>query len=87
MFHSALLFAYLRQADEFSYWNFFLDWGPLSLGNLFRFCRTLNYKLKSDRLLGKVITPQQEKYAHAKNFVDSNRMPIAVPLFLEKRTG
>lgn len=44
-----------EQADEFSYWNFFLDWGPLSLGNLFRFCRTLNFKLKSERLVGKVI--------------------------------
>ncbi len=44
------------KADEFSYWNFFLDFGPLSLGNLFRFCRTLNFKLKSERLQGKVNT-------------------------------
>lgn len=54
---SAILYACLRrQADEFSYWNFFLDFGPLSLGNLFRFCRTMNFKIKSDRLQGKVIS-------------------------------
>lgn len=43
-----------RQADEFTYWNFFLDWGPHSLGNVYRFCRTLDFKLRSNRLEGKV---------------------------------
>lgn len=42
------------QVDEFTYWNFFLDWGPLSLNNLYRFCRALNFKLRSDRLKEKV---------------------------------
>lgn len=45
----------LSQADEYTYWNFFLDWGPHSLANLFRFCRTLSFKLRNDRLKGKVI--------------------------------
>ena len=33
------------------YWNFFLDFGPLNLGQLYRFCMKLNYKLNSDKSL------------------------------------
>ena len=32
------------------YWNFFLDFGPLNLGQLYRFCEKLNNKLR-DRAL------------------------------------
>ncbi|CBJ27072.1 conserved unknown protein [Ectocarpus siliculosus] len=54
----------LIPADEFSYWNFFLDWGPLSLGNLFRFCRTLNFKLANERRLGKAVYVYSGTHAH-----------------------
>lgn len=33
------------------YWNFFLDFGPLNLGQLYRFCAKLNYKLNEDQNL------------------------------------
>ncbi|CAN0492655.1 unnamed protein product, partial [Laminaria digitata] len=39
---------------EFTYWNFFLDWGPLSLGSVYRFCRTLGHKIGSQELQGQV---------------------------------
>jgi Dual specificity protein phosphatase, N-terminal half len=32
--------------NELVYWNFFLDFGPLNLGQLFRFCKKLNDKLR-----------------------------------------
>lgn len=32
--------------QELVYWNFFLDFGPLNLGQLFRFCAKLNDKLR-----------------------------------------
>ena len=32
--------------NEFVYWNFFLDFGPLNLGQLARFCKKLNDKLR-----------------------------------------
>lgn len=53
-FFVRLMMTTFWQADEYTYWNFFLDWGPLSLGSLYRFCRKLNNKLRDDRLLGKV---------------------------------
>ncbi|KAJ8613613.1 hypothetical protein CTAYLR_006160 [Chrysophaeum taylorii] len=31
--------------DKLVYWNFFLDFGPLNLGHLYRFCAMLNAKL------------------------------------------
>lgn len=41
--------------NELVYWNFFLDFGPLNLGQLYRFCQGLNAKLKDERLKDKVI--------------------------------
>lgn len=32
--------------DKLVYWNFFLDFGPLNLGQLYRFCAMLNEKLR-----------------------------------------
>lgn len=32
--------------NELVYWNFFLDFGPLNLGQLVRFCKKLNDKLR-----------------------------------------
>ena len=41
--------------NELVYWNFFLDFGPLNLGQTYRFCSMLNSKLADSRLKDKVI--------------------------------
>jgi cell division cycle 14 len=41
--------------SELIYWNFFLDFGPLNLGQLYRFCQGLNAKLRDERLRDKVL--------------------------------
>lgn len=41
--------------DKFIYWNFFLDFGPLHLGHLYRFCEMVNEKLEDPRLSSKQI--------------------------------
>ena len=38
---------YFSIDNELIYWNFFLDFGPLNLGQLYRFCTKLNTKLSS----------------------------------------
>eukprot|EP00577_Skeletonema_sp_RCC1716_P005916 CAMPEP_0113418648 /NCGR_PEP_ID=MMETSP0013_2-20120614/26327_1 /TAXON_ID=2843 ORGANISM="Skeletonema costatum, Strain 1716" /NCGR_SAMPLE_ID=MMETSP0013_2 /ASSEMBLY_ACC=CAM_ASM_000158 /LENGTH=625 /DNA_ID=CAMNT_0000305915 /DNA_START=239 /DNA_END=2116 /DNA_ORIENTATION=+ /assembly_acc=CAM_ASM_000158 len=38
---------YFSIDSELIYWNFFLDFGPLNLGQLYRFCSKLNAKLSS----------------------------------------
>lgn len=38
---------YFSIDNEFIYWNFFLDFGPLNLGHLYRFCALLHTKLTS----------------------------------------
>ena len=35
--------------NDLVYWNFFLDFGPLNLGQFYRFSNLLNSKLQSDR--------------------------------------
>jgi cell division cycle 14 len=40
---------------ELVYWNFYLDFGPLNLGQLYRFCEKLNKKLDDPRLKDKAI--------------------------------
>jgi cell division cycle 14 len=37
------------------YWNFFLDFGPLNFGQLYRFCEILNNKLTDPKLKDKII--------------------------------
>jgi len=37
------------------YWNFYLDYGPLNLGHVIRFCTLLNKKLKDPKLKDKEI--------------------------------
>ncbi|KAJ1452948.1 dual specificity protein phosphatase [Pelagophyceae sp. CCMP2097] len=37
------------------YWNFFLDFGPLNLGQMYRFCALLNGKLNAPEHQGKVL--------------------------------
>lgn len=41
--------------DALLYFPFFLDYGPLSLGNLYKFCQTVNGKLTDKQLYGKKI--------------------------------
>ncbi len=41
--------------NDLVYWNFFLDFGPLNLGHLYRYCQLLNSKLSDNRLKDKVI--------------------------------
>ena len=50
--------------NELVYWNFFLDFGPLNLGQLFRFCQQLNAKLNDRRLAGKRIIYYSGTHAH-----------------------
>ena len=50
--------------NELVYWNFFLDFGPLNLGQLFRFCQQLNAKLNDRRLAGKRIYYYSGTHAH-----------------------
>ena len=37
---------YFSIDEELVYWNFFLDFGPLNLGQLYRFCTILKNKLE-----------------------------------------
>jgi len=41
--------------NELVYWNLFLNFGPLNLGQLYRFCTILNGKLSSEKHKKKVI--------------------------------
>ncbi|KAL3816244.1 hypothetical protein ACHAXA_002190 [Cyclostephanos tholiformis] len=41
--------------DELVYWNFFLDFGPLNLGQLYRFCERMNDKLSNPTLRNHVL--------------------------------
>lgn len=46
---------YFSTDTELVYWNFFLDFGPLNLGHLLRFCLSLNAKLEDIKLKDKTI--------------------------------
>mmetsp|Transcript_10726 Transcript_10726/g.31746 ORF Transcript_10726/g.31746 Transcript_10726/m.31746 type:complete len:519 (-) Transcript_10726:211-1767(-) len=46
---------YFNIDEELVYWNFFLDFGPLNLGQLYRFCVKLNEKLEDPRLSDRTI--------------------------------
>ena len=46
---------YFNIDSELVYWNFFLDFGPLNLGQLYRFCEKLNTKLNDPRLANRAI--------------------------------
>eukprot|EP00986_Skeletonema_menzelii_P011864 scaffold6237_cov153-Skeletonema_menzelii.AAC.10 len=46
---------YFSIDSELIYWNFFLDFGPLNLGQLYRFCSKLNAKLSSPQYKDSII--------------------------------
>jgi len=50
--------------QELVYWNFFLDFGPLNLAHLYRFCQRMNAKLKSEALRDKIIYYYCGSHAH-----------------------
>jgi cell division cycle 14 len=50
--------------QEFIYWNFFLDFGPLNLGHVYRFCLLLNKKLTDPRLKDKIIYYYSGTHGH-----------------------
>lgn len=50
--------------DTLVYWNFFLDFGPLNLGQLYRFCQMLNNKLRDKSLSGKRIYYYSGTHGH-----------------------
>ena len=50
--------------DELVYWNFFLDFGPLNLGQLYRFCQILSNKLYDKRYSGKRIFFYSSTHSH-----------------------
>eukprot|EP00941_MAST-03F_sp_MAST-3F-sp1_P005750 g5750.t1 len=50
--------------SELVYWNFFLDFGPLSLGQSFRFCQVLQSKLNDPKLKGKKICYYSSHHPH-----------------------
>eukprot|EP00953_Heterococcus_sp_UTEX-ZZ885_P016501 9279-Heterococcus_DN1.PRE.3 len=52
--------------SELIYWNFFLDFGPLNLGQLYRFCQGLNAKLRDERLRDKIIYFYSSSHPHRK---------------------
>eukprot|EP01029_Cantina_marsupialis_P012305 TRINITY_DN2716_c0_g1_i1.p1 TRINITY_DN2716_c0_g1~~TRINITY_DN2716_c0_g1_i1.p1 ORF type:complete len:477 (+),score=117.91 TRINITY_DN2716_c0_g1_i1:138-1568(+) len=50
--------------DKLVYWNFFLDFGPLNLGQLYRFSKLLNDKLSNPELKNKKIFFYSSTHAH-----------------------
>jgi cell division cycle 14 len=50
--------------NELVYWNFFLDFGPLNLGQFYRFCQKLNAKLADPKLSTKRIYYYSGTHGH-----------------------
>lgn len=46
------------------YWNFYLDFGPLNLGHVYRYCCLMNSKLNDPKLKGKVIYHYSSAHPH-----------------------
>lgn len=49
---------------ELVYWNFYLDFGPLNLGLLYRFCVMINNKLNDNKLKDKIIYYYSSTHPH-----------------------
>ena len=50
--------------NEMVYWNFYLDFGPLNLAHVYRFCLLLNSKLKDPKLQDKLIYFYSAEHPH-----------------------
>lgn len=50
--------------NDMIYWNFYLDFGPLNLGHVYRFCILMNHKLKDPKLQDKIIYFYSAEHPH-----------------------
>eukprot|EP01039_Chlorochromonas_danica_P018329 gene18329-22008_t len=50
--------------NEMVYWNFYLDFGPLNLAHVYRYCMMVNNKLNDPKLAGKTIIHYSHTHAH-----------------------
>jgi len=50
--------------NDMIYWNFYLDFGPLNLGHVYRFCILMNHKLKDPKLADKIIYFYSAEHPH-----------------------
>ena len=50
--------------NEMIYWNFYLDFGPLNLGHVYRFCILMNKKLNDPKLKDKIIFYYSSEHPH-----------------------
>lgn len=50
--------------NQMIYWNFYLDFGPLNLGHVYRFCILVNTKLKDTKLKDKTIYYYSSAHPH-----------------------
>jgi hypothetical protein len=50
--------------NDMVYWNFYLDFGPLNLGHVYRFCLLMNAKLKDPKLQDKLIYFYSAEHPH-----------------------
>ena len=57
--------------NDLVYWNFFLDFGPLNLGQLYRFCQLLTSKLNSAKLSNKQIIFYSSTHPHKRTNADA----------------
>ena len=63
--------------NDLIYWNFFLDFGPLNLGHLYRYCALLNSKLSEPKLKDKVIYHYCGNHPHKVRRVCSCAMHVS----------
>jgi cell division cycle 14 len=50
--------------NKMVYWNFYLDFGPLNLAHVYRYCAMINSKLNDANLAGKTIIHYSHTHAH-----------------------
>lgn len=50
--------------NDMVYWNFYLDFGPLNLAHVYRYCQMVNNKLNDSKLASKAIYHYSHTHAH-----------------------
>lgn len=67
---------YFQMDTELLYWNFFLDFGPLNLGQLYRFCTKLNTLLrdKPDHTIVYYSSTAPSKRANAQYLIGAHQI-------------
>ena len=69
------------------YWNFFLDYGPLNLGQTYRFCQFLGSKLQDPALKGKTIYYYSANVSHYRCIAHRLKSLILLSLFIASSTS